>query len=130
MTLKFEKDEPLHAAMKGARADLHEEQPPKEQAPSAVHIEGSKVTLLNIGSGPAIRISYSLTKPELGSLSATLPHLQPNTDFEAPLSLLSALEGEVEQLHVQYESLTGTVYRSDFTIERARGSFRVRSVNM
>lgn len=116
VTLEFESDEPLVAAISAAKAQLTQSPP----AP-AVHLKENTIRFVNIGKGPAVKLVYRIESDQR-RLVHTYPHLNPTESFAPPLGKLG--EGQAECVDIEYRSLTGRVYTSKLKLERRQSHER------
>jgi hypothetical protein len=91
--------------------------------PPIAEITTPRLQILNIGSGPALRLCYELrelvAKGTVGMRPrGFLPHLQQRDSWEAPISRGTLTPGDFDFL-AEYESLSGTLYQTRIRIENA-----------
>jgi hypothetical protein len=82
------------------------------------------VVLLNLGSGPALNVSYQCEQVDAPNKAHALkhpesvPYVEPRQEWTTRLSLNSLSNRTVEFL-ASYESLSGTKYETQMRIESA-----------
>jgi hypothetical protein len=98
------------------------------RGPQIAEIATPHLQILNIGSGPALKLCYELRQlvaKEIVPLrpKGLLPHLRQGDAWETPISHGTLRTRDFEFL-AEYESLSGTLYRTRIRIENAvLGSF-------
>lgn len=92
-------------------------------APRTAQLRGPETTLINIGTGPAINLSYSFQQvdTEEGQLAIRstgfVPHLQARERWRTATAIGILLGGNFEFV-ARYETLSGSVYTTEIRMER------------
>ncbi len=94
VSLTFENDEILDAALSFGWADIHQQPPPP-----AVHLKGRDVEFVNIGSGPAVDIVYTFSK-DSRHVSHTVPYLKSGETFKPPIGVSENVGARSQSTHV------------------------------
>lgn len=89
---------------------------------AAAVAEAPTVVLLNLGSGPALNVSYQFEQVEASDKvhplkhPESVPYVQPHQEWTTRLPLTSLANRTVE-IRANYESLSGTKYETQMRIE-------------
>jgi hypothetical protein len=93
------------------------------RGPHLAEITTPRLQIVNIGSGPAIKLCYELRQVVANGIvpmrpKGLLPHLQQEATWDTPVAQGTLRTRDFEFL-AEYESLSGALYQTRISIEKA-----------